>query len=218
MPTSSSTPTLAPTDTPPPTEPPATPTPEPIVTPAEAPAPGWQRHQTEEFEIWLPGTWESFPVEREALEMMVDLWEGINPRLAEYMDFLIQSGMYEQQIDFWAMDTEATQFVTNVNILSMPMPISPALYVSSASGEMERMGATIISTDDSLEIGGFSTGRIEYSMPMEIPGWDPIVARGVQYALSVGSNTYVLTFSTSEDQISGMASIFEMSANSFRVY
>jgi hypothetical protein len=36
--------------------------------------------------------------------------------------------------------------------------------------------------------------------------------------VSGGSSTYVLTFTTAEEQTSEMAPIFEMSANSFRIF
>ncbi len=165
----------------------------------------------------MPSTWESFPLEREALEFMIGMWEPSNPRVAEYIDFFVQAGLHEQ-IDFWAMDTEATEFVSNVNVLSIPMPVSAAMYVPSTVAEMERMGATTISTDDALEIDGLLTARIEYSVPMELPGSGVVVARGVQYAIFAGSTTYVLTFTTAEELTNNMAPIFEMSASSFDLF
>ncbi len=208
-------PTPTPTDTPAPT-PANTPTPRPMVTPTEPPAPDWQRHETDGFEIWLPGTWESLPLEREALELIIDMWETTNPRVAEYVDFFLQAGLYEQ-IGFWAMDTESTQFVSNVNIMSVPEPVSPALYVTSTRSELERAGATIVSTSESLDINGLPAARIEYHMPMELASSGVMVATGVQYAVSGGSRTYVLTFTAAEEQTNEMAPIFEMSANSFRI-
>ncbi len=194
-----------------------TPQPQPMVTPTEPPTADWQRYETEKFEIWLPRTWERFPLEREALESMADMWEATNPRMAEYIDLFLQAGL-DEQIDFWAMDTESTRFVSNVNILSLPMLLSPASYVTSMSSELEGTGATIISTADYLEINGLATGRIDYRMPMELPGSGMMGAMGVQYAVSGDSNTYVLTFTTAGEQINEMAPIFEMSANSFRVF
>jgi len=211
-------PTSTPTDTPAPTlTGTPTPQPQPVVAPTLPPAVGWQRHQTEEFVIWLPGTWVSSPLEREALEFMMGMWEATNPRVAEYLDFFIEAGLHEQ-IDFWAMDTEATKFVSNVVIVSVPVPVSPASYVTSTSTELERMAATIVSTDDALEIDGLPAARIEYRMPMDLPGSGDMVARGVQYAVFVDSSTYVLTFTTSEEQTNDVAPIFEMSANSLRVF
>lgn len=194
-----------------------TPTPRAMVTLTEPPAPDWQRHETDGFEIWLPVTWESLPVEREALELIIDMWETTNPRVAEYVDFFLQAGLYEE-IGFWAMDTESTQFVSNVNIMSVPVPVSPALYVTSISSELERVVATIISTAESLDINGLPAARIEYHMPMELPSSGVMVATGVQYAVSADSSTYVLTFTTAEEQTIEMAPIFEMSANSFRIF
>ncbi len=191
-------------------------TPRATATPTEPPTPDWQRHERDGFEIWLPETWESFPLDREALELMMDIWEATNPRVAEYVDFALQAGLHEQ-IGFWAIDTESKQFVSNVNIMSVPMAVSPSLYVTSISGELERTDATIVSTADSLEIGGLPAARIEYQMPVELPSSGLIVATGVQYAISTDSNTYVLTFTAAQEQTSEMAPIFEMSANSFRI-
>lgn len=194
-----------------------TPQSQPVVTAAQPRAPDQKRHETETFEIWLSETWDSLPMEREDLELMMGMWETTNPGVAEYIDFFIQAGLYEQ-IDFWAIDTQAAHFVSNVTIMSMPIAVSPELYVTSTSSELEGMGATIISTNDSLQINGVPSAQIDYRMPVELPGSGVMVARGVQYGVFVDSSTYVLTFTTAENQIDDMAPIFEMGAHSFKVF
>lgn len=209
------TPTFTPTFTPTPTP---TSTPTSIPTPTATPPPlmsGWRGHAASGFYIALPERWESVDVEKEGIEAIWNLLEGINTEWARNIITMFSAEAMQEMIKFWAMDSEPAGIgyaTANITFQPQAFPIEvddlcilmPSLY--------EQMGIEMIEAECGLKINGLDAARFMTRLQM-----GPLAVKQYQYVYVQKGGLWTLTLTVDETEWSEYEPIFVTIAESFRV-
>lgn len=176
---------------------------------------GWQRYQTAELEIDLPNNWEVWdPGGEDVTDFLTRLAEIASEftSIPENMD-LEQFG---RNLVLFAIDIEAEGYLTNVQIVQMPFPVDVTVEEAlPIMGEIavEDWGATDISSPSFVEVGDYSAGVLEATVPWGTLGQ----LRYRLYLVVIEPRlAYVFNFAARPDEREDYSLLFDDIVASFR--
>ena len=152
----------------------ATPTPTPATATtgtaeSNAGQTGWVEYPAGNFSISLPAEWQAVDVDKEGMEKVFQLVEGLDSPLAEeILETMLSGDMASMDMadsmKFWAMDAgpEASGNATvNVLMQSLPIPMGSSMLCRYMPRFLEQMGFTVEESECGLERSGLDGGRFE---------------------------------------------------------
>jgi len=200
-----------------PTVVPVTPTPTPLPgTPTPA---GWTEHKSGDVTIWLPREWEVLALNQGDLQAIFTEFQKSNPELAK----IIGSAEALQGVALWAFKSSAIEaaFADNLNIRRSPLggqkitrmeEVLPAII-----DQYRQLGFELGVTETNRQIGGYPAAHIAYSYPVVLADGTTTRLDGHQYLVASATDLWILSYSAVPGSEDAMKSVFEQSAESFRV-
>src|SRR6266566_8064260 len=176
--------------------------------------------QDEGFAIGLPPGWTEFDMGNVNVEAGLSEIRQANPNLANALSEQVTQ-MAAQGIKLMAFDKysnfAATGFATNLNIIKEQVPDGADL--DSLSGEATAELKKQLQTDvplqvfkNRLDINSGEAERLQYSFSLNGPDGRSFALSVTQYVAIDGTDSYILTYSTTDDQFPLYASAFDKSA------
>ncbi len=212
--------TLVPGASNPQTVTPAPPTPMVLVVPS-----GWKEQvvESEHFALALPPRWQRLPVDPTELEGALKSIRDSNPELAAVLGErgkqLVQSG-----VKFWAFDLtpEAlkSKFATNLTITHQTLPneVSFDAYVLVNVNQINQLstreGPVI---HQRVALANLPAEKIAYSLLYRGSDGGTTISSITQYLALSRTDSFVLTFATSSEQVEQYSSTFDQIAATFRI-
>jgi hypothetical protein len=219
--------TEIPTTAPPPTAieiPTTTPTPTATEKPTTTPTPtsvsdyplpdGWLDHNLSSFSVGLPGGWEAVDVDKEGIEVILEVLTYIDSDWAQNTADMVTAEEMEEMLKFWAMDVDSTRTsYASVNIMyqSLPFPIRIADMCAEVPLFYSHMGIELLDTDCDLKINTLSAARFMVILHSTF-GSD----QQYQYLFMRGRNMWTMTLSVDDTEWTSYQPTFEKIAETFR--
>lgn len=181
---------------------------------------GWALHEGEGFTILLPEEWQVFDSETIADSGIFSELAEENPDL-EGVFLQVESALQSGQTAFIAMELgepAADGFAENVNIGGSAYSGSLEDFEEESvaqieaeipiSGEVER---------ETVDLEVHEALRLAYGYPLETGDGATLEVEVIQYLVVADDVAWVVTFSSTSDQIGDYEATFEQSAESFTV-
>lgn len=176
--------------------------PGPAAAPGQLPD-GWRIQRAGQFELALPDSWRMLPLAKADLESMASSVETSNPRLAQVIRQLLQSGQLGN-IRFAAADASAKGDVTaNANLFVAPrdatQPVKQTLETTIKQLLQQLPAVNLVQSNTELKLNGVDAARIVYDLPIRQPQGGAVIIRGVQFYFIDGANVNIFTLTGPPD-------------------
>jgi hypothetical protein len=183
---------------------------------------GWPLYEqsADGFALALPPDWVALELNAAALDQALELGIRSNP------DFQVIERQIRQQIaagiKFMGMDKAGVQSGSPANVHIMKTALDAGASLQNAvDGILEELnGMSTIERPIARERVTLKAGqgeRLRYILPVKRPDGRPVRAAIIQYVLAPGKDLYVITCTTTADQVERYQPTFEAIALSFRV-
>ena len=174
----------------------------------------------EGFAIGLPPGWTEFDLSSADIELALNQVRDANPGMANALSAQVAQ-LAAQGIKLFAVDKNgnyaSTGFATNLNVLKDKTPDGATL--DSLSVEAVAEVKKELKTDVPIQVFknrlGINSGeaeRLQYSWTMNAPNGKVFALSVTQYVAINGGDSYILTYSTTDDQFATYAPLFDKSA------
>jgi hypothetical protein len=206
--------------------------PQPITsqTKAKGLAANWVRYESldEGYSVDLPKSWQKLDLGADEIKAAVDLMRGQNPELAEFMnsaqfrsqmDSMARSGvrllLYDSNVDY-----EANMFATNMNLVHMEIPGGMTLddVVDKNIMELRKVLGNGLASEIDREVaklGNASARKISYVYQVNA-GYRYVDIVISQYLTVKNNHEYILTFSTTNEEVRWRDAEFDRIARTFK--
>ncbi len=179
---------------------------------------GWQVHQTADFSLALPENWQPIDAETLAEGDIFDELIEENPDLAAVLE-QAESQIASGQVDFMAIELGAAAadgFAENVNVSASPFRGSLSDLEEVAVEEIQGVIPGARNVESGMEeLPGGDAVLLRYEYPLEGPGGGEIDVAVMQYMIAPDDAVYIITFSTTADEIDEYEVTFEAIAETF---
>lgn len=152
------------------------------------------------------------------LDAALNAVSGRDPQMAAVLSTQVRS-MVASGVAYFAFDFEPVGrvggYVTNLNILKTPVPagISLSFIAQASAAQLEQLDAVRKPVERrTVALAAGESEELRFQMTQ-----GPAVIATTQYLYVNGPNLYILTFSTTAEQATTYAGVFEGIARSFRV-
>ncbi len=198
-----------------------TPTLEPSLTPTSTlpsgnlslPA-GWREHNTDDFAVGLPDSWEVVDIDAEGMQALMDLLSDYDPNWAEMLESTL-TGEGAAPPVFFAMDTDMVGMgYPNVNISkeSLPLPFPISDLCSELDSLYTQMGVDLIENDCDLMINGLDAAK--YNLGVRV---GELTTQQYQYLYMDNTTLYFMSLSVDQNGWSQYQATFEQIAQTFTI-
>ncbi len=199
-------PTVIPTQTPTLTPIPPTAT----IQPAIASIPGWKKFEGSGIELWLPESFEGGDLSQD-LDVIVEKLKNLGP---DYEGMAKSIEQNPSAFAMWAFDNRVgtSGFLTNVNITNEKVvsAITLEMYAEAVSKQLPA-SMTIVEQKD-VVLDRYHAIRMVIEMAVGI-----VTAKEALYVIKNDNVVWAITYATSKNEYDQKISMFEQSANTFRV-
>jgi predicted small secreted protein len=199
--------------------------PKAAVTPRVA-GPGWTlfTNKKEGFALSLPSTWQQIELSKETLSQAMSQVRSSNPGMANVLSSQAAS-MAAQGVKFFGYDmyspTLALGFATNVNVAKQATLFGgPDLNdtIKEVMKEVktefkDSLSGPVTSTRIKTR-GGMEIGRINFNITLNMPNGSPMTMALIQYVASGDNGLYLLTCTTTANELPTYSHTFEDIAKS----
>ncbi len=176
--------------------------------------------QEEGFAIGLPPGWTQFDLSSSDIEAGMNEVRQANPNMASALSAQVAQ-LAAQGIKLFAVDRNGnfavTGFATNLNVIKDKTPDGANLDSLSAEAVAElkkelKTDVPIQVFKNRLDINSGEAERLQYSWTMNSPDGRTFALSVTQYVAINGEDSYILTYSTTDDQFGTYAPLFDKSA------
>jgi hypothetical protein len=175
---------------------------------------GWQDYSVSDFSIGLPEGWEAVDVDREGVEMILNVLTNLDTDWAQNTAEMFSAEEMEEMLKFWAMDmAPAGLGYASVNVMfqSLPFPIKVSDMCAEMPSAYNQMGIELLDMNCDLEINGLDAAQF---MTILHSGFGSV--QQYQYLFLSGRNMWSLTLAVDETEWRDYKSVFETIAETFR--
>ncbi len=198
-------------------------TPEPSSTPTSAPPPvedptssgDVREYSMGGFHISLPARWEVIDIDKEGVDALWEIIEGLETEWAETARAMYNSEAMLEAFDLWAIDYQLAGLgfaVATVLSQELPYAIEAESLCMMMLATYEQMGIEVVDSDCTLEVNGIGAAR--FVIQIEVEG---MVMKQVQYCYLSGTDMWVLSMGVDETAWTEYGPIFIEIAESFRI-
>ncbi|MGD9099102.1 MAG: hypothetical protein PVF45_01385 [Anaerolineae bacterium] len=158
----------------------------------------------------------------QTLDASLEAVKENNPQVASFLEGqardLVVSG-----IKFFGFDVSVeaimTGYTTNVNVLkqSLGLEMSLDFFVQVSVAQLENMDGIEGVSQQRVDLEAGESAELTYQWNMVMPTGETIALAITQYAIIQGEDAYIITMTTTDDQIETYAPLFEKIASSFQI-
>jgi hypothetical protein len=175
---------------------------------------GWRGYAVGGFYLALPGDWEAVDVDKEGIQMILDLLEQLDPAWAENTAETLSAEEMEKLLKFWAIDPRLSGMgYASVTVIHQPLPLP--IRIEDMCEQMDlvysQMEVEILDRSCTLKINGLSAARYTMRLDMGIGA-----VKQSQYIYVQGRNMWSLTVSVDENEWARYQADFNSIGESFR--
>lgn len=178
---------------------------------------GWVTHQAPDFSIALPEGWQVQPVDDANAAALFESLQRTDSHLAGIVSS--PEAIRSSVLLAFAAPAESW-FTDNVNIRRIPLGGQEMAdlggTIAAVSAELERLGFTVLSAENDLELAGSPAARLISGISSRIPAGETAELRSHQYLVVTGDDLWILGYTTVVDRDEIMRPVFEQSAGTFR--
>ncbi|MBI9048119.1 MAG: hypothetical protein JEZ00_01750 [Anaerolineaceae bacterium] len=192
-----------------------TPTPEFIKTatpniPTFAPIDGWQKIDTDTFEIYLPERYKGGSID-ENIDQLIEYFHSMGEEYKWYADTIY---LNPDTYKLMSVDTKkgSSGFITHISITSKPA--MPAYSIDAAMSSVSAglaQGYQVVD-QDLIEINGYEAAQIVAEFQS-----NDIAGKEIIYLIKGDSKMWILTFATGADEYNSRILEFVQIVDSFRI-
>ena len=181
-----------------------------IIIPTYAPIEGWQKIETNEYEVYLPNSYEGGSTD-ENVEQLIENFRQMGGEYKWYADTLEQD---PDVYDLIATDTNLgpSGFITNLNISSEPILPTYSIEASMSSASVALPDNFQIVNQKMTIINGYEVGQIIINFEM-----NHIAGKELLYIIKGESTAWIFTFATGADEYNDRLLEFVQIIDSFRI-